>query len=401
MKKLTILGSTGSIGSNTLSVVERFPDRFTVKALTAKRNIKLLAEQIKKFSPDIAVVFDEASANELKENLPKKLQVEVLHGEQGYRQAATLGDVDLVVSAMVGAAGLIPTLAAIEAGKTIALANKETLVMAGELVMQAASERGVDILPVDSEHSAIFQCLLGHRKEEMDRIFLTASGGPFRTIPRSGFDAIKPQDALKHPTWQMGKKITIDSATLINKGFEVIEAKFLFGISHDQISVVIHPQSIVHSMVAYRDGSIIAQMGIPDMKTAIAYAISYPERLPLKQPLPDFEKIGSLTFEKPDVEKFPCLSLAYRAVTVGGTLPAVLNAANEIAVKAFLDKRISFVQIPQIIQNTMEAHRVIENPSLSEVLEADQWARGYVKENILKPTIREGRADDSSNDGSK
>jgi 1-deoxy-D-xylulose-5-phosphate reductoisomerase len=382
MKNLAILGSTGSIGGNTLRIVERFPDRFTVSALAAKQNVALLAEQIQKFSPDVAAVFDEGTAGALKENLPRGARVAVLFGEAGYREAATLGSVDVVVSAMVGAAGLLPTLEAVKAGKTVALANKETLVMAGELVMRESMEKGVDILPVDSEHSAIFQSLLGHRRTDAARILLTASGGPFRNRPKHEFAEIQPEDALKHPTWKMGKKITIDSATLMNKGLEVIEAKYLFGLSHDQISVIIHPQSIVHSMVAYRDGSIIAQMGIPDMKGAIAYAISYPERLPLNQPLPDFEGIGALTFEKPDVEKFPCLALAYRAIRVGGTLPAVLNAANEVAVSAFLNERISFVQIPEMIQRAMETHSAIESPSLSEILEADQWARIQIEEAI-------------------
>ncbi len=382
MKNLTILGSTGSIGNNTLNVVERFPDRFTVKALTAKRNVALLAEQIQKCSPELAVVYDETAADALKENLPRHTRVDILFGDNGYREAATLGSIDTVISAMVGAAGLLPTLAAIDTGKTIALANKETLVMAGELVMRKAAEQGIEILPVDSEHSAIFQCLLGHRKEDLDRILLTASGGPFRARPKHEFAEIQLEDALKHPTWQMGKKITIDSATLMNKGLEVIEAKFLFGVTHDQITVVIHPQSIVHSMVAYRDGSIIAQLGIPDMKGAIAYAISYPERLPLNQPLPDFEGMSGLTFEPPDFEKFPCLASAYRAVTVGGTLPAVLNAANEIAVGAFLERRISFVQISEIIQKTMEIHRVTEHPSLSEILSADGWARAQTENTI-------------------
>ena len=328
MKNLAILGSTGSIGCNTLKIVEKFPEHFKVKALTAKQNVALLAEQIRQFQPDIASVFDEKTAQLLKENLTPDTSVDILFGDSGYRKAATLDTVNIVVSAMVGAAGLLPTLAAIDAGITIALANKETLVMAGELVMNAAAAKGVDILPVDSEHSAIFQCLSGNRKKDLDKILLTASGGPFRARPKQAFDDIQLEDALKHPTWQMGKKITIDSATLMNKGLEVIEAKFLFDVSYDQITVVIHPQSIVHSMVAYKDGSIIAQLGIPDMKGAIAYAISYPERLPLDQPLPDFAGMGALNFEKPDFEKFPCLSLAYRAVTVGGTLPAVLNAAN-------------------------------------------------------------------------
>ena len=347
MKNLAILGSTGSIGRNTLNVVEQFPDRFSVQTLTAKDNVSLLAEQINKFSPELAVVYSEERAEALKKALPESTNVEILYGQEGYEQAATHQSVDVVVTAMVGAAGLLPTLAAIETGKDIALSNKETLVMAGEMVMKRAKDKGVNIFPVDSEHSAIFQSLLGHRKEDLDRIHLTASGGPFRNRSKAEFSNIQPEDALKHPTWQMGAKITIDSATLMNKGLEVIEAKHLFAVSQDQISVVIHPQSIVHSMVSYRDGSIIAQLGIPDMKGAIAYAISFPERLPLKQPIPDFGRIGSLTFADPDFDKFPCLGLAFDACETGGTLPAVLNAANEIAVAAFLEKKIFLLNCPK------------------------------------------------------
>jgi len=376
MKQLAILGSTGSIGRNTLNVVEQFPDRFSVQTLTAKDNVSLLAEQINKFSPEVAVVYNEERAEALKKELPESTHVEILYGQEGYKQAATHPSVDVVVTAMVGAAGLLPTLAAIETGKDIALSNKETLVMAGEMVMKRAKEKGVNIFPVDSEHSAIFQSLLGHRKEDLDRIHLTASGGPFRNRSKAEFSNIQPEDALKHPTWQMGAKITIDSATLMNKGLEVIEAKHLFAVSQDQISVVIHPQSIVHSMVSYRDGSIIAQLGIPDMKGAIAYALSFPERLPLKQPIPDFSRI-SLTFEDPDFDKFPCLGLAFDACETGGTLPAVLNAANEIAVAAFLEKKISFTQLPDIIRKTMESHtsNVNERLALSDILDADAWAR--------------------------
>ncbi|MDM8551590.1 1-deoxy-D-xylulose-5-phosphate reductoisomerase [Desulfobacterales bacterium HSG2] len=379
MKHLSILGSTGSIGRNTLKIVEMFPDRFVVKALAAKSNVALLAEQIERFQPEIAVVFDEARALELKERLNasgvlKTSAIEILYGEDGYRTAATHNTVDIVVTAVVGAAGLMPTLSAIDAGKDIALANKETLVMAGEIVMKRAADKGVRILPVDSEHSAIFQCLAGQRREDLDKILLTASGGPFLNKPGNQFADIKPEDALKHPTWQMGKKISIDSATLMNKGLEVIEAKWLFDVSQDQIEVVVHPQSIIHSMVAYKDGSVIAQLGIPDMKGAIAYAISWPERLPLNQPLPDFANTG-LTFQKPDMERFPCLALAFEACNIGGTLPAVLNAANESAVEAFLENRISFVQIPTVIRKRMEQHTVIQDPTLSDILEADRWAR--------------------------
>ena len=382
MKNLTILGSTGSIGRNTLKVVEKFPERFRVKALTAKQRIDVLADQIGRFSPELAVVYDEACAHALRQLLPDGTDVEIRFGEEGYRAAAGLAATDMVVSAMVGAAGLLPTLAAIEAGKDIALANKETLVMAGEIVMARAEQTGVSILPVDSEHSAIFQSFSGQRREDFSRIHLTASGGPFRGRPQSEFGSIRLEDALAHPTWQMGKKITIDSATLMNKGLEVIEAKFLFSVPQDRISVLIHPQSIVHSMVSYRDGSIIAQLGVPDMKGAIAYAISYPERLPLEQPLPDFSGIGALTFEEPDFDRFPCLRLAYQACDAGGTMPAVLNAANEIAVGAFLEKRLSFTQIPEMIQSTLAAHSPVSRPELADILAADQWARKKTLEQI-------------------
>ncbi len=387
-KNLSILGSTGSIGRNTLQVAEKFPDRFAIKALAAKNNVSLLARQIGTFRPEMAVVFDESRAVQLKSILSKGTKVEILWGEEGYRTAATASSVDLVVAAMVGSAGLMPTLHAIEAGKNIALANKETLVMAGEIVMKAAAEQGVRILPIDSEHSAIFQCISGQRRRDLEKILLTASGGPFLKRPADGFAGIRPEDALKHPTWQMGRKISIDSATLMNKGLEVLEAKCLFGVSENRIEVVIHPQSVIHSMVSYKDGSIIAQLGIPDMKGAIAYAISYPERLPLGQPLPDFARIGALTFEQPDWERFPCLSLAYQACRTGGTAPAVMNAANEAAVQAFLDQGLSFAEIPEIIGKTMENHSIIKNPCLSDILEADQWARVQAAKEIQSLTSR-------------
>ncbi len=380
MKNLSILGSTGSIGRNTLKIVEMFRDRFEVKALAAANNVELLARQIETFHPEIAVVFDENRALELNNVLPAGAGVEILYGEDGYRTAATYDSVEMVVTAMVGAAGLMPTLAAIEAGKNIALANKETLVMAGEIVVKKAAEKGISILPIDSEHSAVFQCIAGHRRKDMDKILLTASGGPFLNKSANEFISIKAEEALNHPTWQMGKKISIDSATLMNKGLEVIEAKYLFGVSHDMIKVVIHPQSVIHSMVAYRDGSVIAQLGIPDMKGAIAYAISYPERLPLKQPIPDFVNIGALTFQQPDLTKFPCLALAFKACETGGTMPVVLNASNEVAVEAFLKKRILFTSIPELIKNTMGKHLSVKDPTLSDILEADKWARETVGE---------------------
>jgi len=375
MKNLSILGSTGSIGCNVLKIVEMFPERFAVKALAAKRNISLLSGQIERFHPEIAVVYDASTAVDLQNMLPPGAGVEVLYGEDGYKTAAAYPSVDMVVVSFVGASGLMPTLAAIEAGKNIALANKETLVMAGEIVVKKAAVNGSKILPIDSEHSAIFQCISGNRHEDLDKIFLTASGGPFLNLPRNEFRAINPEAALNHPTWRMGKKISVDSATLMNKGLEIIEAKRLFNISQKMIEVVIHPQSVIHSMVSFKDGTVMAQLGIPDMKGAIAYALSYPERLGLEQPLPDFVSIGALTFEKPDFEKFPCLALAYQACETDGTLPAVLNAANEAAVEAFLEKRISFLKIPEVIRGTMDRHTVIADPTLQDILRADQWAR--------------------------
>jgi 1-deoxy-D-xylulose-5-phosphate reductoisomerase len=375
MRNLTILGATGSIGKNTLNVVDQFPELFCVKALTARNNIVLLAEQIKRFSPELAIVYSESDALKLNQLLSPDNRTEIMYGEAGYRAAAVHPDVDMVVSAIVGAAGLLPTLAAIDAGKHIALANKETLVMAGDIVMQRAEENNVSILPVDSEHSAIFQCLAGNRKTDLKQILLTASGGPFRNLPADQFKSITPERALAHPTWEMGDKISIDSATLMNKGLEVIEAKHLFDVSHQTIQVVIHPQSIIHSMVSYIDGSVIAQMGTPDMKGAIAYALSFPERLPLNLPVPDFAGIGALTFDAPDVKKFPCLALALSACETGGTLPCVLNAANEVAVDAFLNKRIGFIQIPEVIEYAMENHNSITAPEIDDILLADQWAR--------------------------
>jgi 1-deoxy-D-xylulose-5-phosphate reductoisomerase len=382
MKRLSILGSTGSIGTNVLNIVEMFPQKFEVKALAAKKNVTLLARQIERFHPEVAVVFDDERAQALKNNLSPGTAVDILIGEEGYEMAAAHESAHMTVTAMVGAAGLKPTLAAIEAGKTIALANKETLVMAGDYVMNTAAEKGVEILPIDSEHSAIFQCLQGQRHEDMDKILLTASGGPFLNKPLAEFKDITTEDALKHPNWQMGPKITIDSATLMNKGLEVLEARCLFGVSHQMIQVVIHPQSVIHSMVAYKDGSVMAQLGIPDMKGAIAYALSYPQRLPLQQPLPQFNANQTLTFQEPDLDKFPCLALAFRACEVGGTLPAVLNAANEMAVHGFLDRQIDFIDIVPVIRQTIDRHPVVFNPGLAEILAADQWARGCAKEII-------------------
>jgi 1-deoxy-D-xylulose-5-phosphate reductoisomerase len=382
MKRLSILGSTGSIGRNTLAVVARFPERFAVVALAAKSNLPLLCEQIARFTPELAVVHTQHLAGELRKMLPESSRTRVLCGTEGYCEAASLQSVDMVVTAVVGAAGLMPTLAAIDAGKDVALANKETLVVAGEIVMQNAAARRVRILPIDSEHSAIFQCLAGNRSEDLGKILLTASGGPFFNRPIEEFADITPESALRHPNWQMGPKITVDSATLMNKGLEVIEAKWLFGVTLAQIEVLVHPQSIVHSMIAFRDGSVMAQMGVPDMKGAIAYALSFPARLPLAQPVPDLTSGMALTFQKPDVEKFPCLSLAFRAGAKGGTLPAVMNAANEVAVQAFLNGHVAFTGIPQIIRAVMDMHVVIDKPDLAALLEADRWARAVAEERI-------------------
>ena len=384
MKRLSILGSTGSIGTNVLNIVAMFPQKFDVKALAAKKNVELLARQVEQFHPDMVAVFDEQRAQELKGYLPPGTAVDILCGDDGYRAAAAHAEADMTVTALVGAAGLQPTLAAIDAGKTIALANKETLVMAGDYVMKTAAEKGVAILPIDSEHSAIFQCLQGQRKEDMDKILLTASGGPFLNKPRSEFKDITVEDALNHPNWQMGRKITIDSATLMNKGLEVLEARCLFGVSHRMIQVVIHPQSVIHSMVAYKDGSVMAQLGIPDMKGAIAYALSYPQRLPLQQPLPQFNGHQALTFQEPDLNKFPCLAMAFEACEAGGTLPAVLNAANEVAVHAFLDRAIEFIDIAKVIRRTIDKHTLIAEPDLSAIMAADQWARNHAEQEISK-----------------
>ncbi|MBF0452835.1 MAG: 1-deoxy-D-xylulose-5-phosphate reductoisomerase [Candidatus Magnetomorum sp.] len=377
-KKLTVLGSTGSIGKNTLAVVERFPEHYQVEALAAGTNLNLLCDQIETFKPKCVCVLDERRANELKQRIHHPL--EIVYGPDGYQYIAAYPPSDMVVSAIVGAAGLLPTLSAIQAGKDVALANKETLVMAGDIVMHAVEEKKIRLLPVDSEHSAIFQCLEGNRRQELDKILLTASGGPFRSMDQAKFKDIQPEHALKHPTWQMGKKISIDSATLMNKGLEVIEAHFLFDVAESDIQVIVHPQSIVHSMVAFCDSSIIAQLGVPDMKGAIAYALSYPERLPLKQPVPDFFALKSLDFYEPDFKKFPCLALAYDACQKGKTFPAVLNAANEMAVQAFLDGKIGFMDIPSLIEKALANHSPEDAMELSAVLHADQWARDAVSE---------------------
>lgn len=374
IKNISILGSTGSIGNSTLDVISLFPDRFKVVGLTACENIDKLEKQIRRFKPSIVSLANERSAKELRERCGN-LNIEILSGMEGLIRVSTLHEADIVVSAIAGSAGLIPTFSAVRAGKTIALANKETMVMAGEIITKEANERGVRILPIDSEHSAIFQVMGGERWEEVHKIILTASGGPFLKTSSDERKRATVKDALKHPNWNMGTKITIDSATLMNKGLEVIEARWLFDVSINQIEVLIHPQSIVHSMVEFKDGSVMAQMGIPDMRIPIAYALSYTERLDLVMPRLDLAKIGMLTFEKPDMKKFPCLSHAYDAIRQGGTMPAVLNSSNETAVRAFLQKRIGFLDIEGVVTETMDRHEVKHIDTIEDVLMADNWAR--------------------------
>jgi len=377
MKNIAVLGSTGSIGMNTLDIVGKFPDKFNIVSLACKSSIDILFKQILKFEPEIAVVFKKADAEELQRQLPSRVRTKVLYGDEGYRDAVVMDKIDIVLSAIVGSAGLKPTMEAIYAGKDIALANKESLVAAGDLVISAATVNNVRILPVDSEHSAIFQALEGNDRTALAKIFLTASGGPFRDRTLNSFKYITPEDALKHPTWNMGAKISIDSATLMNKGLEVIEAIHLFDLEADLIEVIVHPQSIVHSMVGYVDGSIIAQMGKPDMREAISYALSWPERLDTKLGFPDFS-ILNLNFEKPDFEKFPSLRLAFVAAREKGSLPCVMNAANETAVYGFLDGKIRFDQIPEVVERTMEKHMKFIPSSVEEVIDLDRKIKNDV-----------------------
>ena len=374
MKSLTILGSTGSIGVSTLEIVAAHPERFHVVALTAGRNLELLEQQVRIFHPEMVAVPCADDAATLKSRLGVAAP-HILAGRDGLVACAAQSGAQLVVSAIVGAAGLEPTLAAIEAGIDVALANKETLVAAGDVVMSAVARKGIHLFPVDSEHSAIFQSLAGHRKDDVRRLILTASGGPFRNRSLQELEQVTPADALAHPNWAMGRKITIDSATMMNKGLEVIEAHWLFDLPAEKIAVHIHPESIVHSMVEYVDGAVIAQLGIPDMKTPIALALSWPERLPLDLPPLDLCRLGRLHFSEPDTERFPCLALAYRALQSGGTAPAVLNAANEVAVEAFLEKRLGFTAIPRLIAAVLDRHEVTTADSLAAVLAADSSAR--------------------------
>lgn len=381
MKKIAILGSTGSIGTQALDVVRQHPDQFIISAISANSNITLLEEQVREFSPKYVVVYDENKAKELKENV-KDLQVTVLAGMDGLIEIATLEEVDILLTALVGMIGIRPTIAGIKAGKDIALANKETLVTAGHIIMDLVKQYKVKLLPVDSEHSAIFQCLNGEHNKEVEKILLTASGGPFRGKTREQLEKVTLEDALKHPNWAMGRKITIDSSTLMNKGLEVIEAHWLFQMPYENIQVVVHPQSYIHSMVQFRDGGIMAQIGCPDMRLPIQYAFTYPNRATLQGERLDFWKINSFTFEKPDMETFKGLALAYEAGKIGGSMPTVYNASNECAVSLFLDRKITYLQITEIVEHCMKAHTVIENPSLEQILETEQWVYEVVKNDV-------------------
>ncbi len=380
MKRLVILGSTGSIGTQTLEVVREYPEYFEVTALAAGRSVAAMEEQIREFHPAYAVMWTEEAAAELKTRVAD-LPVKVLSGMDGLLEISTLPEYDVLVTAIVGMIGIRPTIAAIRAHKTIALANKETLVTAGHIIMPLAKECGVSILPVDSEHSAIFQSLNGEPKNRIDKIWLTCSGGPFRGKKREELLNIRPEDALKHPNWAMGRKITIDSATMVNKGLEVMEAKWLFNVDYDQVKVVVHPQSIVHSMVEYQDGAVIAELGAPDMKLPIQYALFYPDRMPLRVPRKraDFYTLKSLTFEEPDTETFTGLPLALKAGRRGGTLPTVYNAANERAVALFLDGRIGFLEIVELIEKAMDHHQVVENPDVDQILAAEAQTYEYLE----------------------
>jgi 1-deoxy-D-xylulose-5-phosphate reductoisomerase len=381
MKRLTIVGSTGSVGQNTLRVVEHLAQRFSIFALAANSAVDLLAEQTAAFQPTVVAIRD---ASRVKDFVNRCRQhhiavPEVLTGEDGLRQITAAAEVDIVVSAAVGAAGLQPTYTALSHGKTVALANKEAMVVAGELLRQTAQLNGARIIPIDSEHSAVDQCLRSGRPGEVRRLILTASGGPFRDMPKDQFGSISPENALKHPTWQMGPRITIDSATLMNKGLEVIEARWLFDVPAENIDIVVHPQSIVHSMVEFVDGSLVAQLSTADMRQPIQYALTYPERLPSAVSPLEWTRVSRLDFSPPDRDKFPCIGLAYRALQIGGTAPAVLNAADEIAVGAFLEGKIQFSEIPRLIEATLEAHDVAPADSLHSIMESDSWARTFAR----------------------
>jgi len=379
VKKVVILGSTGSIGKSALEVIRKFPDKYSVLGLAAKSSIHVLEEQIKEFKPKYVAVYEKRAFDEIRD---KMKGVEILFGEKGICQIAKLEEADVILSAIVGAAGLLPTFEAVKAGKTIGLANKESLVMAGELIKKEMKNTGAKIIPVDSEHSAVFQCINGCNKPYIKKIWLTASGGPFKGFKKEQIKNVTPEEALNHPKWKMGRRITVDSATLMNKGFEVIEAHYLFNIPIENIGVLIHPQSIVHCLVEFIDGTYLAQMSNPDMKAPIALALSLPERLPsIVKPI-DWTLTSQLEFELPNTDVFPCLKLAYEAVHIGGTMPTVLNAADEVSVEAFLSGKLKFNEIYEIIKKVMDSHVAFQINTIEDVLEADSWARKMARKEI-------------------
>ncbi|KAB3531346.1 1-deoxy-D-xylulose-5-phosphate reductoisomerase [Alkaliphilus serpentinus] len=379
-KRVVILGSTGSIGKQALKVVESNSESFEVVGLAVMTSINELEKQILKYKPKAVAVYDASKAKELKDRI--KTDIKVLSGMEGLLELSAMEEANILLNSVVGSIGLQPTLTAIRAGKTIALANKETLVVAGRIIMEEAKRYGVDIIPVDSEHSAIFQCLKGENVKEIAKIILTASGGPFKDWSKENLKNVKPKDALKHPNWEMGKKITIDSSTLMNKGLEVIEAKWLFDVDMDNIKVLVHPQSIIHSMVEFIDHSVMAQLGVPDMMLPIQYAFTHPDRIEGRIPQLKLHEVGQLTFQQPDLEKFPCLSLAYKALEAGGTMPCVVNGANEVLVEAFLQESIGFYDIPRYIEGAMMVHKPYDYRTIEDVLEVDKWVRNWVKSQI-------------------
>lgn len=379
-KRIAILGSTGSIGTQTLDIISCYSDLFEAEVLTANNNAELLITQARKFNPNTVVIANEDKYFQVKDAL-SDLPIKVFAGNKSIADVVESEDVDIVVGAMVGFSGLIPVMHALEYGKKVALANKETLVVAGSLIKKIAEEKSITIIPVDSEHSAIFQCLAGEYKNEIDKLILTASGGPFRTKTKEQIAKVTVKEALKHPNWTMGAKVTIDSATMMNKGLELIEAHWLFDVPTNKIEVLVHPQSIIHSMVQFTDGSVKAQLGIPDMHLPIQYALTYPERLKIESEKLNFVKIGQLDFESPDTERFPCLALAYDAIEKGGNMPCVMNAANEIAVQYFLNEKITFYGISNIIENTMKKMSFIKNPSINDLIASDKEAREIAKNN--------------------
>ena len=383
MKNISILGSTGSIGVNALSVINNLDDKFNVKALSAYKNSSVLIEQAKIFNPEIVVIVDSSEVDFVKESL-KKSGISVLCGREGLLELSARDDVDIMLNALVGSSGMEPTINAIRSSVNVALSNKESLVMAGDIIDYEKNKSGAEVFPVDSEHSAIWQCLVGEKVDDVEKIILTGSGGPFRTRDYNTFKDIKKEEALKHPNWSMGNKITIDSATMMNKGLEVIETKWLFGIDVNKIKIIIHPESIIHSMVEFKDKSVKAQLGVPDMKIPIQYALTYPDRCFGEWESLDLLKLGSINFESPDINKFPCIALAYEALKKEGTMPAVLNVANEQAVYRFLNKEIGFMDIPYIIEKACEKHDWVSNPSLDDLLYLETWTTNYVKQFVSK-----------------